>query len=185
MNRVRITNDLLTSPGTFAKLFCMMTEDQIKQQRAMILFDRAFRHQMQGELQHAAHLYQQSIEAHPTAEAYTFLGWTYNMMGRLEEAIDMCYHAITVDPTLGNPYNDIGVYLIEQERWEEAIAWFEKAIAAPRYEVRQFPYMNLGRVYEHLGRYRTALQCYDSALKLDPLYLPATWAKTALLGKMN
>ncbi len=171
--------------GSDAKLFCMMTDDQIEQQRAMILFDRAFRHQIQGELQHAAHLYQQSIETHPTAEAYTFLGWTYNMMGRLEEAIDMCRQAIAVDPAYGNPYNDIGVYLIEKERWEEAIPWFEMAIAAPRYEVRQFPYMNLGRVYEHLGRYRTALQCYDKALAVDPLYLPATWAKTALLGKMN
>lgn len=162
-----------------------MTDDQIEQQKAMVLFDRAFRHQMQGELQHAAHLYQQSIETHPTAEAYTFLGWTYNMMGQLEEAIHMCHQAINVDPAYGNPYNDIGVYLIEQEQWQEAIPWFEKAIAAPRYEVRQFPYMNLGRVYEHLGRYRTALQCYDKALRLDPLYLPATWAKTALLGKMN
>lgn len=162
-----------------------MTDDQIEQQKAMVLFDRAFRHQMQGELQDAAHLYRQSIELHPTAEAYTFLGWTYNMMGQLEEAIAMCRQAIDVDPAYGNPYNDIGVYLIEQEKWEAAIPWFEKAIIAPRYEVRQFPYMNLGRVYEHLGRYRTALRYYEQAYAVNPLYLPATWAKTALLGKMN
>lgn len=185
MNRVRNTGDLLTPQNSPAKLWRMMTDDQIEQQKAMVLFDRAFRHQMQGELQDAAYLYQQSIATHPTAEAYTFLGWTYNMMGQLEEAIDMCHQAIAVDPAYGNPYNDIGVYLIEQEQWQEAIPWFEKAITAPRYEARQFPYMNLGRVYEHLGRYRTALQYYDNALKLDPLYLPATWSKTALLGKMN
>lgn len=168
-----------------ATLPLMMTDDQIALEKAMVLFDRAVRYQMQGDLQQAALLYQQSIELHPTAEAYTYLGWTFSMIGRLDEAITLCHQAIAVDPTYGNPYNDIGAYLIEQDRWEESIDWFEKATEAPRYEAPQFPYLNLGRVYEHLGRYRTALACYDKALAIDPLYLPATWAKTALLGKMN
>lgn len=185
MNRVRIPAELLTIPLPDAKLLRMMTEDQIAHQKAMVLFDRAYRYQLQGQLGNAILLYQRSIQTHPTAEAYTFLGWTLSMMDRLEEAIAMCHEAIRVDPTYGNPYNDIGVYLMEQEEWEAAIPWLEKATAAPRYENRQFPFMNLGRVYEQLGRYRTALQCYDEALAQDPFYLPATWAKTALLGKMN
>lgn len=151
----------------------------------MVLFERAYRRQMNGELADAIVLYRRSIATYPTAEAYTFLGWTYSMLNRLEEALAMCRKAIEVDPTFGNPYNDIGAYLIEMERWEEAIPWLEKATRAPRYQAPQFPYVNLGRVYEHLGRYRTALSCYDRALEIDPLYLPATWAKTALLAKMN
>lgn len=162
-----------------------MTDDQIAHQKAMVLFDRAYRYQMQGELGNAILLYQRSIEMQPTAEAYTFLGWSYSMMGRLDEAIEMCHKAISVDPSFGNPYNDLGVYLMEQGRWEEAITWLEKATTASRYENPQFPYMNLGRVHERIGRYRTALHYYDKALASDPLYLPATWAKTALLGKMN
>ncbi len=162
-----------------------MTDDQITHQKAMVLFDRAYRYQTQGELGNAILLYKRSIEMHPTAEAFTFLGWSYSMMDRLEEAIEMCHQAIKADPTFGNPYNDIGVYLMEQAQWEEAIPWLEKAAIAPRYENPQFPFMNLGRVYENIGRYRTALQSYDKALEIDPLYLPATWAKTTLLGKMN
>ncbi|NIO09761.1 MAG: tetratricopeptide repeat protein, partial [Deltaproteobacteria bacterium] len=46
--------------------------------------------------------------AFPTAEAYTFLGWTYSFMGQLNEAIEECQRAITLDPDFGNPYNDIG-----------------------------------------------------------------------------
>ncbi|MCP4363353.1 MAG: tetratricopeptide repeat protein [Chloroflexi bacterium] len=151
----------------------------------MVLFDRAYRYQMNGELGNAILLYQRSIETHPTAEAYTFLGWTYSMMGRTDEAIEMCHQAIETDPTLGNPYNDIGVYLMEQAQWKEAIPWLEKAITASRYENPQFPYLNLGRVYEQTSRYRSALQSYDKALEIDHFYLPAHWAKTALLGKMN
>ncbi|HEX6383843.1 MAG TPA: tetratricopeptide repeat protein [Anaerolineae bacterium] len=162
-----------------------MDEDEITRQKAIVLFERAYRHQMQGELGDAIELYRRSITTYPTAEAYTFLGWTYSMLNRLDEAIKMCHKAIEVDPSFGNPYNDIGAYLIELGRWEEAVPWLEKATEAPRYEAPQFPYVNLGRVYEHLGRYRTALAYYDRALEIDPLYLPATWAKTALLGKMN
>jgi tetratricopeptide (TPR) repeat protein len=163
----------------------MNDDDKIAHNKAMALFERAYRHQMDGEFAEAINLYKRSIETHPTAEAYTFLGWTYSMLGRTEEAIEMCHKAIAVDPTFGNPYNDIGAYLIELEKWEEAIPWLEKATNAPRYEARQFPHMNLGRAYEQLGRYQTALQCYDRALEIDPFYLLATWSKWALLGKMN
>jgi hypothetical protein len=45
---------------------------------------------------------QQSIACQPTAEAHTFLGWTYSFMGRLDDAIAEC-HATETDPTFGNP----------------------------------------------------------------------------------
>lgn len=151
----------------------------------MILFEQAYKHQMQGELADAILLYERSLELHPTAEAHTFLGWTYSMMERYEEAIAECKKAIAVDPTFGNPYNDIGAYLIELDRWEEAIPWLEKATEAPRYEAPQFPHMNLGRVYEHQGEFRRALAAYDRALALDPFYQTAIWAKYEMLGRLN
>jgi tetratricopeptide (TPR) repeat protein len=84
-------------------------------------FQQAYEHQMKGELEEAVDLYKKSIASHPTAEAYTFLGWTYSFMGRLDDAIEECHHAIKVDPDFGNPYNDIGAYLIEQGKFDEAI----------------------------------------------------------------
>ena len=55
--------------------------------------------------------------------------------------------AIAVDPAFGNPYNDIGAYLIELGREAEAITWLERAKRAARYEPRHYPYFNLARVY--------------------------------------
>ena len=49
---------------------------------------------------------------YPTAEAHTFLGWVYSFQSRYDEAIAECLEAIRVDETLGNPYNDIGSYLL-------------------------------------------------------------------------
>lgn len=163
----------------------MASEEEITREKAMVLFDQAYRKQMDGEFGDAIVLYKRSIRTYPTAEAYTFLGWTYSLMDRTDEAIAMCQQAIATDPSYGNPYNDIGAYLIDEEKWEEAIPWLQKATIAPRYETRQFAYMNLGRAYQNLGQYETAKQHFEQALVEEPFYLPAHWALTALLGKMN
>src|SRR5690348_16552079 len=89
--------------------------------RDVELFQMAYSHQMKGELEKAIELYQQSIAVWPTAEAHTFLGWTYSFQERYDAAIEECHLAIAVDPDFGNPYNDIGAYLIEQGRPHEAI----------------------------------------------------------------
>ena len=112
---------------------------------------------MAGELADAIRLYNESLAAYPMAETYTLLGWVYSKIDLYGEAEAMCKKAIELDPGLGNPYNDIGAYLIEQNRWEEAIPWLEEATTAPRYETPEFAYTNLGRVYEHLGDYYQAL----------------------------
>src|SRR5438045_9085622 len=116
-------------------------------ERAIELWREADRQQIAGDLEDAIEIYRRSIAACPTAEAHTFLGWTYSFQGRLEEATAECLRAIEVDPDFGNPYNDIGVYLMQQGKLDEAIPWLERAKQAARYEPRQFPYMNLGRIY--------------------------------------
>ena len=124
--------------------------------------------QMEGELDRAIELYHRSIETYPTAEAHTFLGWTMSIQGRLEEATRECLRAIEIDAEFGNPYNDIGVYLMEQHKPEEAIAWLEKAKRAKRYEARQFPFMNLGRIFIQQGRWWEALHELEGAVRLAP-----------------
>jgi Tfp pilus assembly protein PilF len=162
-----------------------MEEQDLMREQALILTDRAYRHQQHGELGDAIALYRRSIATFPTAEAHTYLGWAYAIMDRHDEAISECEKAIALDPDFGNPYNDIGAYLIEQDRPEEAIPWLEQAIVASRYPTPQFAYVNLGRAYERMGQPYRALAAYDQALVIAPLYMPGSWAKTALLGRLN
>ena len=136
--------------------------------RAEELWREAYRHQMAGDLTRAIELYRRSIEVYPTAEAHTFLGWTLSFQGRLDEAREECLKAIRVDPDFGNPYNDIGCYLMQQDKLEEAVEWLERAKRAPRYEPRQFPYMNLGRIYLRWGRWWDALKEFEAAVRLAP-----------------
>lgn len=137
-------------------------------EKAQALFQEAYRLQMEGALDEAVRLYRASLVVHPTPEAHTFLGWTYSFQGRVDEAIEECKEAIRLDPDFGNPYNDIGVYLIEKGSLFEAVPWLERAKLARNYETRHFPFLNLGRVYLALEMPGLALEEFKEALRLDP-----------------
>jgi Tfp pilus assembly protein PilF len=126
-----------------------------------------------------------SIELYPTAEAYTFRGWAYSHLDRVDEAIDECKRAIEVDPTFGNPYNDIGAYLIQQGKPDEAIPWLERAIQAERYEARQFPWANLGRIFAARGERARAIECFRKALEEQPGYSVAAQMLERLVAGLN
>jgi Tfp pilus assembly protein PilF len=115
----------------------------------------------------ARDFYSRSIVAYPTPEAFTFRGWMYSLSGDFHRAIYECFEAIKLDPNFGNPFNDIGEYLIEQGKWEHAIPWFEKAIDAKRYFTPSYPYFNLGRAYEHLHDFAKAKASYARAHEIN------------------
>jgi Tfp pilus assembly protein PilF len=106
-------------------------------------------------------------------------------MGQLHEAIEECHLAIRQDPEFGNPYNDIGAYLIELNQLEDAIPWLEKAMKAKRYENPAFPHMNLGRVHERKGEWDQAVDSYKKSLALNPEYKTAKQALMRILTLMN
>lgn len=139
-------------------------------QSAWDLVKEAYQYQMGGEYEMAVELYKRSLNLHPTAEAYTFLGWAYHFQGKLDDAIDECKKAIQIDPEFGNPYNDIGAYLIEQRRFAEALPWLERALHSHRYESYHFPHYNLGRALMALECYGEAKRHFEMALSLCPDY---------------
>jgi tetratricopeptide (TPR) repeat protein len=137
------------------------------QERALELIGEAMKYQMARDFDEAIRLYRESIALYPTADAHTYLGWAYSFQGRLNEAIAQCEIAINLDPEFGNPYNDIGVYLMQQEQLDDAIPWLERAKSAKRYEPRHFPYINLGRIYLTKGMVQKALEEFRGALKIN------------------
>jgi tetratricopeptide (TPR) repeat protein len=162
-----------------------MDPDRDACERAAQAFKKAYEAQMAGELDRAIRLYGESIALHPTAEAHTFLGWTYSLLGRYLDAIDECRRAIEVDPEFGNPYNDIGAYLIEMGRPDEAVPWLKKAMGAKRYDPRHYPHFNLARVYLHRYEWPRAIAELKKAIALAPDYTLARRELTKILARLN
>lgn len=121
-----------------------------------------------GNLELALSTFEESLNTQPTAEGYTFRGWARSYKGRFDDAISDCRRAINLDPDFGNPYNDIGVYLMQLGRLDAAISWLQKAKVAPRYENPHFPFLNLGHVYMMQGQQNLALIEFVEVLEMDP-----------------
>jgi Tfp pilus assembly protein PilF len=156
--------------------------DEASREQAERYFVEAYQAQMKGDLDAA---YRKSIECVSTAEAHTFLGWTYSFKGDYEAAIRECHTAIRIDPDFGNPYNDIGSYLIKLGRYDDAVPWLRKAMAARRYEPRHYPHVNLARVHAKQGKLDEAIAELRQALAIEPGYKPARAELHRLLGMLN
>jgi Tfp pilus assembly protein PilF len=139
-----------------------------EREKALVLWEEGTARLLTGEVEEAIRLFTRSLELSPTAEAYTFRGWALSFEGRLDEAIEECRKAIATDPGFGNPYNDIGCYLMQKGELDAAVPWFERAKQAPRYEPRHFPYLNLGRLHAARGDVAEAVTEFEGALEKNP-----------------
>ncbi len=163
-----------------------LPDDQIEVwQQAVEYFHQAYRLQREGDWAGSIHAYKLSIRLYPTAEAYTFLGSVYSSLYLYDEAIAACRRAINVDPEFGNPYNDIGAYLIEQNKFAEAKPWLKQAVLAPRYATRHHSHFHLGRICEQEGDWLMAADHYQLALDITPSYQDARKAFDTLRARLN
>lgn len=159
------------------------------EEQAKAYFQQAYKAHMAGELDDAVKLYTRSLITFPTPEAHTFLGWAYSHQGDLEAAIAECEKAIDMDPEYGNPYNDMGAYLMELGRFEQAEESLTQALYASRYETPFFSRFNLGRLYQRQGKWFEALEQYrlahEIAEELGVQYEIAVIALTLLQAQLN
>lgn len=105
-----------------------------------------------------------------TAAVFSLLGWLYLITHKVTLAKEFCKKAIKLDPDLGPPYNDLGLILMAEGNLKESLNLFEKAKKAPKYQNREYPYINSGRAYMFLKKYDLALYELQMALTLVPFH---------------
>ncbi len=142
--------------------------DEFTPKRAERLLKAGLDAVAEGNAECARDSFKASTEARSTPESLTYWGWMEFHLGNTDFAIELCHQAIVQDPDFGNPYNDIGSYLISKGQYDAAMPWLEKAINAKRYEPRHYPHINLARI--HLAKKKTAeaLAELRQALNLSP-----------------
>jgi len=131
-------------------------------------FQRALDLQMQGDIVEARNHYLTSIEMHPTAEAHVNLGWIYSKDENFHEAIKQCHKALIIDINFGTAYSDIGYYMLQLNKIDEAIIWLEEAISLDEFNGLFYTYYNLGRAFEKKGLWQKGIEMYDKSLLHKP-----------------
>lgn len=66
-------------------------------------------------------------------------------------------------------YNNIGLELYNQGKYEEAIEYYNKAVELEKHNIEEMDicYYNRGRAYYGIGMYEQAIQDYTSALNIN------------------
>ncbi|GGI68016.1 type IV pilus biogenesis/stability protein PilW [Shewanella gelidii] len=97
------------------------------------------------------------------AKAYYFQ--TVGEVIRAEEAYEK---AISLSTATGNSYNNFGVFLCQQKKYEKSEKMFLAAINIPKYTRIGSSYENLGLCSKEAGHIEKARQYFEMALKYEP-----------------
>jgi tetratricopeptide (TPR) repeat protein len=113
-------------------------------------------------------LWDYTIKAFPKTfpEAYANLGAYYLKEGTLDEAIEQCKKALSLNPRHARAYANLGNAYGRKGMWDEAIASCEKALAID--PSLTGTYSNLGLVYDKKGLPDKAIAAYKKAIAINP-----------------
>jgi len=107
------------------------------------------------------------------AGTYDNRGVILDLMGRTQQAADDFNAAIELDPTLGDPYVNLGAMLIKKGQHLEALDQINKGIELGM----AFPhigYYDRAIAEQMLGRYKEAYYDYKKVLELEPNFTMAS-----------
>jgi Flp pilus assembly protein TadD len=113
------------------------------------------------------------------AATYANLGAAYRKLGEDEKARTSYDQALQLNPNQYNAYLGLGELLEKQNRPDDAISNYSKAVEL---QPTDTGFLLLGRALERTGRRSEALAAYQAALKLSPEMPEAQHAVDALSG---
>lgn len=113
-------------------------------------------------------------------QSHRILGRTFHNLGMAEEAINAYRSALAINAADAWSLNNIGLILIEEERFMESLGPLARAVEV-RDDVAAFR-NNLGVALERTGRYRAAAASYRGALEIEKGYSRAATSLARVEG---
>jgi len=111
---------------------------------------------------------------------YYYLGIISDTRGKPEDAVRYYKEAIILDPDFSEAYNALGVVYVKQEKWQEALKCFKKALDNKLYTTPHIPYLNMGDMYMTQKNYAKAVEAYRESKRLANLEITCFKLGTAL-----
>jgi Tfp pilus assembly protein PilF len=112
-----------------------------------------------------------AIQANPNnAEAHFTLAYVFGQMGEWGKAEDEARLAIKHAKHYPEASNLLGVILIKQGRYKDAIGVLKEVSQDFLYTTPHLAYGNLGLAYLELERYEEAMEALNKAVELQPMF---------------
>lgn len=120
----------------------------------------------QKQYQQAIAKYQELLEAEPTFyQTHEFIGVAYREMGDYDAALAELHKVLESDARHAGALISIGDILVAQEKLDEAVEYFEKAVAQTKDPIVPF---NVAEIYFERGDAAKAVEYYTIATEYKP-----------------
>ena len=121
--------------------------------------------------------------------AWNYLGWLYNKLGKYENATEALKKAIALNPRDFFAYNNLGQAYAYEKKYDDAIPQYLKQLELNKND--RYANANLGRAYFELKQYDKAISALEAAAVATPkepgvfFGLGRAYASANQLGKAN
>lgn len=150
--------------------FAMITE--LKPDYVQAYNYKGYLYYSQEKYDEAAKEFAGAVAAEPeNLYSLNYLGLSYKMLGRLDDAESALQKAVDLDPEMDTPdsrdtHNFLGLVYQEQEKYDKAIAEFNKTLEHFPEDADAYVYM--GAALQNSKRYSEAVEAYTRALEYNP-----------------
>lgn len=134
-----------------------------------------------GRIDEAERQARQALKADAkSGDAHTLLAAIATARGNAAQAGSHYEQAVAIAPESGAYANNYGTWLCGNGRAAESLAWFDKALADPRYPTPTAAHANAGACANSIGQQDRAEAEWRQALALDPGNLPSLSGMAAM-----
>jgi tetratricopeptide (TPR) repeat protein len=120
-----------------------------------------------GDYEKALPYFEKAVIRNPRyTEAYFYIGYCNDELGRYAEAVEAYKQAIRIKPDCAEAHYNLGLAYGKLGRYTEAVEAYKQAIRIkPDYAEAHY---NLGVAYHNLGRYAEAVEAFKQAIRIKP-----------------
>ncbi len=135
--------------------------------KAWMAYNNLGNHYLKHNQNHKAYqIFDDELQARPSAEAYMNRGISSYRQKRYEKAIDDFNKALALEPDFAEVYNNRAIAYQFMEKYDKALADVDQALQLnPEYAGA---YITKGLVYRKQAQIDLALQAYNRAIEIDP-----------------
>jgi type IV pilus assembly protein PilF len=137
--------------------------------RARLRLELASGYFARGQATTALDEVKQALTARPDLpEGYSLRGLIYASLGEQKLAEESFQRALQLDPRSGDTLHNYGWFLCQFQRWDEAAARFDQAIAIPQYREVPRTLQARGLCEARAGRLRESERTLSRAYEMEP-----------------
>lgn len=159
----------VTAPAEEARDRVTASDESDASKRARVRLELAGAYFGRGQMEFALDQVKMAIQADPTqSEAFNLRGLIYASLGDDKFAEESFRRALQLNPRDADTMQNLGWYLCQRKRYEEAQAQFAQALAVPRYRDAARTYMTQGICQVQAGQLDAAERSLMRSIELDP-----------------